>query len=36
MMPTWLLFLCALLGGTGAAKPPSPASGPTLKSSGEI
>ena len=30
-MRTWLLFLCALLGVTGAAKLPSPTSGPTLK-----
>lgn len=35
-MRTWLLFLCALLSMTGAAKLPSPASGPTLKKVAEF
>src|SRR5579859_6404485 len=35
-MRTWLLFLCALLIATGAAKLPSPASGPTLKKMAEF
>lgn len=35
-MRTWLLFLCTLLSMTGAAKLPSPASGPTLKKVAEF
>jgi DNA-binding beta-propeller fold protein YncE len=35
-MKTWLFFLCALVTMTGAAKLPSPASGPTLQKVAEF